>query len=285
MVARTETVGGVTVAVQDEGPPAPAHTVVLLHGNPDTHHVWRGVVDHLARRHPDWRFVLPDMPGLGDSPGPPEGFDYRAGVTVPLWDGLFQALDLQGPLTVAVHDFGGPWLLPWVSRNAARVDGLVITNSPFSPGFRWHPWARVWQTPVLGELSNLLQNKWMARWEMRRGSKGLTVAHVDAAYDRATPALKRSMLRTYRSHADFADVTRDEHPRLIDALQHIRAQVVWGARDPYCPLALAAEFQAEVRAIPDAGHWALVEAPEALAEAIAAVAAPLPEPQAGTGAP
>ena len=272
---------GVAVRILDQGDPNPTHTVVLLHGNPDTHHVWRGVVDLLAPRHPSWRFVLPDMPGFGDSPEPTAAFDYRPAATVPLWEGVFAALGVSGPLTVAVHDFGGPWLLPWVARNPERVSGVVITNSPCSPRFVWHPWARVWQTPGLGELSNALQNRWVARWEMRRGSKGLSVAHVDAAYARVTPAMKRSMLRTYRSHADFAGAMADEFPRLQDALSTTKTQVVWGARDPYCPLDLAQDFGAPVVTVPDAGHWALVEAPATLAAAVEAVSTGEMRPSAG----
>lgn len=271
MAQRTVEAGGVAVAVQDEGARTPTHTVVLLHGNPDTHHVWQGVVDLLADRHPTWRLVRPDMPGFGASPEPPAGFDYRASATAPLWDSVFEALGIAGPLTVAVHDFGGPWLLPWVARNPTRVGGLVVTNSPCSPRFVWHPWARVWQTPGLGELSNALQTKWMARWEMRRGSKGLSVAHVDAAYGRVTPAMKRCMLRTYRSHADFEDAMGEEFRLLKGVLPHMKAQVVWGARDPYCPLPLAHDFGVPVVTVPDAGHWALVEAPGTLAAAVEAV--------------
>lgn len=271
MNPRTIDVQGVPVAVYDEGANEPSHTVLLLHGSPDTHHVWRGVVDLLAARHPSWRFVLPDMPGFGASPEPPHHFDYRATTTVPLWDGVFSALGISGPLSVAVHDFGGPWLLPWVSRNPDRVDGVVITNSPCSPRFVWHPWARIWQTPGLGELSNALQNKWVARWEMRRGSTGLSAAHVDAAYGRVTRGMKRCMLRTYRSHSDFAAVMANEFPRLQTVLSTMRAQAVWGARDPYCPLDLAGDFGVPVVTVPEAGHWALVEAPGTVAAAIESV--------------
>ena len=33
------------------------------------------------------------------------------------------------------------------------VERLVVMNAvPFLPGYRWHPMARIWRAPLLGEL-------------------------------------------------------------------------------------------------------------------------------------
>ncbi len=254
-------VAGLEVFVADDGEGIP---VVLLHGNPDAHDTWDAVV----RRLPGLRCVRPDMPGFGGSPEPPPSFDYLAPSTVPLWDALLAELP---PAVVVVHDFGGPWLLPWVARNPDRVRGLVICNTIITPGYRWHPFARFWQTRGLGEVWLRVNPRWVFRREMRRGSRGLPVEYADACHARATPAMRRSVLRTYRSHARPDIVFRDELPRLQAAIASIPVRVVWGARDPYIDVAEASAFGVEPRVVVDVGHWVHIERPEAVADAIRAV--------------
>lgn len=57
---------GVRLAVQEHGDPADA-TVVAIHGYPDDHHVWDGVVAALARR---FHVVTYDVRGAGSSATP-----------------------------------------------------------------------------------------------------------------------------------------------------------------------------------------------------------------------
>ena len=56
------------------------------------------------------------------------------------------------------------WRLGWqraaedsrgIPPEAERIERLVVTNAiPFLPGYRWHYMARIWRTPILGELSD-----------------------------------------------------------------------------------------------------------------------------------
>ena len=59
------TLGDLTFAVQDEGE-GPA--VVLLHGFPDSHALWRNQVPALLDA--GYRVVAPDLPGFGESTRP-----------------------------------------------------------------------------------------------------------------------------------------------------------------------------------------------------------------------
>ena len=49
------------------GPP-----LILLHGFPETWRAWLRVAQRLAG---DFRIVMPDLRGLGGSPGPASGYD------------------------------------------------------------------------------------------------------------------------------------------------------------------------------------------------------------------
>ncbi len=64
--------GGAWVA--DEGGPARAPTVLLLHGGGQTRHAWGGTALALARA--GWHAVALDLPGHGESAWPDDG-DYR----------------------------------------------------------------------------------------------------------------------------------------------------------------------------------------------------------------
>ena len=61
-------------------------------------------------------------------------------------------------------------------RYPEKVRRLAIMNTMFFPDYRWHFWARVWRTPLLGELSFAVNTRWGLTQEMRRGSKRLRVA-------------------------------------------------------------------------------------------------------------
>ena len=79
------------------------------------------------------------------------------------------------------------------------------------------------------------------------------------------------MLKLYRAtpirpHADALAPRLREHPR--------PALVVWGAKDPYLKVRLAARqrevFGAStpVEILPDSGHWPLADAPDAVIAAV-----------------
>jgi pimeloyl-ACP methyl ester carboxylesterase len=69
---RTVRSGPVDLAVFEQGDPD-APTLVLVHGWPDTHHLWRGVAELLAA---EFRVVSYDCRGAGEStdPGCVDGF-------------------------------------------------------------------------------------------------------------------------------------------------------------------------------------------------------------------
>lgn len=248
---------GARAHVKDVGTGAP---VLFLHGNPDTCELWDDVIGPMSERH---RCLAPDLPGFGRSEAPRD-FD-GALETLGAWvDDLVVSLGIALPLDLVVHDFGGLFGIAWAVRHPDKVRRIAILNTMFFPDYRWHFWARVWRTPILGELSFVLNSRRGLSREMRRGSKRLPVEHAHRAYDNMTPMMTRMVLRLYRA-AD-PEVFGPWQAGLRALAARVPCMVLWGDRDPYLDKALAERFGArQVHHFAEAGHWLPVEEPEAVA--------------------
>jgi pimeloyl-ACP methyl ester carboxylesterase len=123
---------GVELAVLDEGG-GPA--VLLLHGFPDSHHVWRNQIPALADA--GFRVIAPDLRGFGDSDRPGEVEAYRIRHSVADVLAMLDALDVERAGVVG-HDFGAG--LAWVVAALApeRVEKLAVM-SVGHPNAQRHP--------------------------------------------------------------------------------------------------------------------------------------------------
>ena len=112
------------------GPPAD-HTIVLVHGNPESSYTYRNVISALlARTDRRVRVVTMDHVGFGLS----DTADYEMVCQdhARNLDQLIAALDLHD-VTLVIHDWGGPIGIGAFLRHADRVSNLVITNSAVFP--------------------------------------------------------------------------------------------------------------------------------------------------------
>src|SRR5262249_39059817 len=155
------------------GPPT-----LLLHGVPDSSDMWEEVIARLEGR---YRCLAPDLPGMGRS-GVPAGFNYSLEHMAGFVDGLVAAAGIDTPLNLVVHDFGGPYGLAWAVRYPARVRSMAIMNTNFSSDYRWHPVARIWRTPVLGELSLALTSRSLWRGQMRQNAPAMPATYIERTY-------------------------------------------------------------------------------------------------------
>ena len=256
---RTANVGTIEAHVAEAGSGPP---VLLLHGNPDTHSVWAPVVDKLAPAH---RCIAPDLPGFGRTP-PPADFNFSLDSQGAFVHGLVEALGLDR-VHLVVHDIGGPFGLSFAAAHPQRLYSLTIFNTTFSPEYRWHFWARVWRTRVLGEISTAIANRPLFVRELRRGSPAMPRDYADHAYDEFHRDAKRTVLRWYRA-ADPENY-QGWDARLNEATANVPKQVLWGDRDPFIPARFADRFGVAPQRFADYGHWVMVEAPDAAAAAIA----------------
>jgi pimeloyl-ACP methyl ester carboxylesterase len=168
--------------------------------------------------------------------------------------------------------FGGPWELTWAIAHPEAFGSVTFINIGVMLDYRWHYLARIWRTPILGELSMATTTPRVMHLLLKRGNpRGLPQALIDRMYDDFDHGTHRAVLKLYRATGDLAVTAR----RMAEALRQIPrpALVVWGKHDPYVPIAFA-ERQREV--FPDAqvvimegsGHWPFADDPDGVARVV-----------------
>jgi pimeloyl-ACP methyl ester carboxylesterase len=260
-------VAGLRSPLLQAGPPDDEEAVVFVHGNPGSCRDWE---DLLPRVGAFARAVAPTMPGFGRA-DKPDDFPYTVEGYAQHLARLLDELGIRRAHLV-LHDFGGPWGLEWAARHREALASLTLVNTGAMVRYRWHALARIWRTPVVGEvfqatatypalklLVNRLNPKPLPEPFLRRMWE-----EADRGTDRAVRRLYRATSHPERMGARHAAALREMRPPTL---------VVWGEGDRYLPLALAerqreAVPEARVVTIPGAGHWPFADDPEAVAGAV-----------------
>jgi pimeloyl-ACP methyl ester carboxylesterase len=240
--------------------PGEGAPVVFAHGNPTHSADWEPFLERMKGP-----ALALDYPGWGRSGRPSaDDFDYSmqglAGFTK-----RFLARMSVSEYSLVVHDWGAVALIA-AQDDPARMRRLVVANAvPLLPGYRWHRVARIWRTPVLGELSGLLGSRRLLDWGLRE-SRGDWSRHdpafVDMIWDHLDRGTRTAILRLYRSADPDRLAAAGERLGTIEA----PALVVWGMRDRYLPARFGADYadrlpQAELLELPSAGHWPWIDEP------------------------
>jgi pimeloyl-ACP methyl ester carboxylesterase len=261
------TVAGVRSPVLEGGPAQATEAVVFVHGNPGVAADWLALLEPAAGFA---RAIAITMPGFGDA-DKPDALPY----TVPGYAAhLAGALDQLGVhrAHLVLHDFGGPWGLQWAADHPDRHASTTLVNTGVLLREGWHALARVWRTPVLGELFFATSTRRGMRQFMKRTNPAsFPTAYGDHLFelyrDKGT---RRAVLALYRNtpvapHVAAIAPALREHPR--------PTLVVWGAKDPYLKVRLAERQRevfrdARVTILPQSGHWPLADDPAAVAAAV-----------------
>jgi pimeloyl-ACP methyl ester carboxylesterase len=248
----TIAVRGIHSPVLQAGPAEAGEAVVFVHGNPGPADDWRGLLNRVGEFA---RALAPDMPGYGQA-DKPRRFPYTVDGYASHLAGLLDALAVER-VHLVLHDFGGPWGLSWAVRHPARFASATLINTGVLPDYAWHRYARIWRTPLVGELFQLTANRRAFRTLVGRENRRLTPAQLDQIYAAGRPwPTQRAVLKLYRNSPD--SVMRGP----IDALRALDrpALVLWGSEDAYLPWPLAerqrAAFpSARVQLLEGLGHW------------------------------
>jgi pimeloyl-ACP methyl ester carboxylesterase len=253
----------VSTLVSSAGEPDATEAVVFVHGNPGSRRDWD---DLIVRAGTLTRAVAWDMPGFGQAEKP-GSFDYTVGGYARFLRSMLDELAIERAHLV-LHDFGGPWGLQWAAEHSQRLASVVLINTGVLLDYRWHYLARIWRTPVAGEVFQATTTRSGLRTALRHGNpRGLPRAFVDRMYDDMDAGTSRAILRLYRDTDDPAAMGRRQADALAPADRP--ALVIWGAHDPYLPVGLAERQReafpsAEVAILEGSGHWPFADDPDAV---------------------
>jgi pimeloyl-ACP methyl ester carboxylesterase len=276
--SRSVAVDGVRSPVLEAGASDSPEAVVFIHGNPGTGHDW----DFLLPRVSAFARVLaPDMPGFGGA-DKPRDFPYTVDGYARHLGGMLDQLGVRRAHLV-LHDFGGGWGLAWALAHPEAFASVTLIDIGVLIGYRWHRYARIWRTPVLGELFQATATRWAFRQLIGRENPRLPREAVDRIFDqgRGWPT-KRAVLRLYRATpAGFAEALAPRFRELDPP-----ALVVWGTEDAYLPVEQAERQRevfprARIELLEGHGHWPFLEDPER----VASLVVPFLHEQVGTPAP
>lgn len=238
---------------------------LFLHGVPDSPAIWRPLLGALDLG--GTPVAVPALPGFT---GPlPTGFpatkEAYADWAVGEAEALFSA---HGPIDIVGHDWGALIAQRVAMLRPDLLRSWAISNAVIDPDYRGHRLARIWNTPVLGEIFMALSKP--AKLAEGLAAQGMPAAiAAEEAAQWANKDKRRAILKLYRSAKGLSF----EHDWARDiAKLPANGMLVWGAGDPYVELSVAQRFAANTRTplavIEGAGHWAIAERPAAVAAAL-----------------
>jgi pimeloyl-ACP methyl ester carboxylesterase len=109
--------------------------VILLHGYAETSHMWRPLIDQLAKT---YAVIAPDLRGFGQSSTPAGGYDKKTmGQDI---HALASSLG-YGPVRIVGHDIGLMVAYAYAAQYPAGVDRIILMDA-FLPGVG--DWQNVW---------------------------------------------------------------------------------------------------------------------------------------------
>jgi haloacetate dehalogenase len=266
------------------GPP-----LLLLHGFPETHLMWRGVAPLLARR---FTVICPDLRGYGASGCPDSSPDHAPYAKRAMGQDMVTVMERLGfpRFSVAGHDRGGRVAYRMALDHPDRVERLAVldvvptetawdrADARFALAF-W-PWSLLAQPEPLPE--RILEAASEAIVDDALGGWGSPAAvfppEVRSAYVRAIrdPEHAHAICEEYRAAATI-DREHDRADRAAGRRIGCPVLLLWSAAGPLGtwyeeeggPLTLwrASSDQVQGHSI-DAGHFFPEEAPELTAEAL-----------------
>ena len=122
---------GITLSCRAAGEPG-RPLMVFLHGFPEGAFIWDPLLEYFARpEHGGYRCVAPNLRGFEHSSSPPEVQAYRAHLLIKDILELVASESADGRIdTLVAHDWGGAFGWGLANAHPARLDRLVIINSP-----------------------------------------------------------------------------------------------------------------------------------------------------------
>jgi pimeloyl-ACP methyl ester carboxylesterase len=208
--------------------------------------------------------LAPDLPGFGRS-GKPGYLQYTIEEYASFIERFLDMLGVER-VRMLVHDWGAVGLA-FAQAHPERVERLVVCNAvPLLPGYEWHRTARMWRTPLLGEIAMGVTIRHVLERSTRGANVGpLPEAWIDSVMKHFDQGTQRAILRLYRSSPSQELAQAGERLGLLQ----MPSLVLWGMQDPYIPERFARAYaqalpQSQLVELADAGHWWWLDRPDAI---------------------
>jgi pimeloyl-ACP methyl ester carboxylesterase len=197
--------------------------VVLLHGWALAQHTYRNVIEEIAEQ--GCRVIAPAMPGFGGTPELPANQFSMRGYAQWLAE-LLDALDIDEPVVLVGHSFGGGVAVRFAHDHRTRVRSLVLVNSVGGSSWRSGRTLRSiterplwdWGLHFPGDV-----------WPLRQATRVLPVVVEDFV---------PNLVRNPRALVKVANLARRADLRTeLEALRDsgLSISIIWGRRDGIIP--------------------------------------------------
>lgn len=271
--SRAHSPDGVSLAVYAAGD-ARRPTLVAVHGYPDNHAVWDGLVAELAG---EFHVVTYDVRGTGASDKPARRDAYRIERLVDDLATVLAEVSLDEPVHLVGHDWGSIQLWPALTdeRLAGRIASFTSVSGPsLDHATVWLRQLRRHPRAALRQLAHsyyvlAFQLPWLPELAIRRGALDRGVRHASSAATGGwrADADKLNGLSLYR--ANMMSSLRRPRPLPVG----IPVQVIAPEDDAFVTPDLAIEaprpWVADLSVQRIAGsHWVVCEQPEVVAASI-----------------
>jgi pimeloyl-ACP methyl ester carboxylesterase len=260
--------GRIRYDLRGEGSP-----VVLVHGTPSSSFVWQKVWPSLSAR---WQVLTYDLAGYGTSEQC-EGQDVRLRAQAHVLAELIAHLGLERPHLVG-HDFGAATVLGGHLVEQKPAASLTIID-----GVALNPWGTPYSLLVRDNVGVFQALPAYVH-------EAMLAAHLRSAVSRMLDdATLRALIAPWTGEAgqaayyrqiaqydhEFTGLLETRYPEI-----KVPTQILWGAEDRWIAPETAQRLQALIPGarlsyLPDAGHFAMLDTPNAVAERIVAFLAGL----------
>jgi pimeloyl-ACP methyl ester carboxylesterase len=196
-------IGDLTFNVAEAGSGSP---VILLHGWPDSWHLWRAQIEMLARS--GHRVIAPDLRGFGQSAAPEAVSEYSLGTLINDVVAVMDEFKVERAAIVG-HDWGA--VLAWLVATFLpdRVERLVVVSVGHPQAFsgagfvqRQLSWYMLWfQFPGVAEIA-LAANDWelFRSWAHNGATRGSDDYMERQIADLARPGRLSAGFNWYRAN-------------------------------------------------------------------------------------
>lgn len=182
---------GISMNVVTAGP-ADAPPALFVHGFPESHRTWRGLVPLLSD---SVRMIMPDLRGFGATDKPQDVADYATDTLIADLFALADALGIERFALVG-HDWGGAIAWAAALRGNPRIERLAIVNSP-------HP--LLFQRSLIDDPAQRAASQYMNAFRNPGMEAGIARMGFDTFFD-----------KSFSGHVDLASMPADERQRYID---------------------------------------------------------------------